>query len=179
MSRRSIRPESDHPTWGRGWYPDPDDSSRRRYWNGKGWSERTRATPTSPPPDIEGLPRLVHVRCRRPCLVWASDGTPVHDRFILLDQRAYRGSSGMAVGLVELGAPRWFVIVRACACFRTPGTQAVLAGWKAVGDARTGTCGRRGLRLGVSCLRRGGLRSLSEGTVLSCIAKPEETRQPT
>jgi Protein of unknown function (DUF2510) len=29
------------PTEGRGWYPDPQDPSRLRHWNGRRWSERT------------------------------------------------------------------------------------------------------------------------------------------
>jgi Protein of unknown function (DUF2510) len=29
------------PTEGRGWYPDPQDPSRLRHWNGRSWSERT------------------------------------------------------------------------------------------------------------------------------------------
>ena len=37
-----------------GWYPDPDNSSRQRYWTGDEWSEQTREstekqkTPPSP-----------------------------------------------------------------------------------------------------------------------------------
>ncbi len=26
-----------------GWYPDPSDTSRRRYWGGRGWTDRTEA----------------------------------------------------------------------------------------------------------------------------------------
>ncbi len=29
-----------------GWYPDPDDASRARYWDGQAWTDRTRALET-------------------------------------------------------------------------------------------------------------------------------------
>ena len=35
-----------------GWYPDPDNSSRQRYWTGDEWSEQTREStrrPQQPP----------------------------------------------------------------------------------------------------------------------------------
>lgn len=33
-----------------GWYPDPDDSSQQRYWDGSQWTDhRTPATPTTSP----------------------------------------------------------------------------------------------------------------------------------
>lgn len=31
-----------------GWYPDPDDSTARRYWDGQHWSEPLRAQSTAP-----------------------------------------------------------------------------------------------------------------------------------
>jgi Protein of unknown function (DUF2510) len=39
------------PTDGRGWYPDPQDASRLRYWNRYRWTKRTRPNL----PDIHGL----------------------------------------------------------------------------------------------------------------------------
>ena len=33
-----------------GWYPDPQDPSRQRYWDGAAWSEATQPFPTAPPP---------------------------------------------------------------------------------------------------------------------------------
>jgi hypothetical protein len=33
-----------------GWYPDPQDPSRQRYWDGSAWSEATQAAPGAAPP---------------------------------------------------------------------------------------------------------------------------------
>jgi Protein of unknown function (DUF2510) len=36
-----------------GWYPDRDDRSRRRWWNGVEWTEYFSANPDSPPIRLE------------------------------------------------------------------------------------------------------------------------------
>ncbi len=34
------------------WYPDPDDPSALRYWDGARWAERTQPLPPPPPPPV-------------------------------------------------------------------------------------------------------------------------------
>ena len=34
------------------WYPDPEDPSALRYWDGAGWAERTQPLPPPPPPPV-------------------------------------------------------------------------------------------------------------------------------
>lgn len=35
-----------------GWYPDPDDSGKQRFWDGRQWTDAVAAAvPTGPPPD--------------------------------------------------------------------------------------------------------------------------------
>lgn len=38
------------PSGGRGWYPDPEDPSRLRHWDGKAWGTETRLQPPEPMP---------------------------------------------------------------------------------------------------------------------------------
>jgi Protein of unknown function (DUF2510) len=44
-----------------GWYPDRDDRSRRRWWNGVEWTEYYSANPdhTAPTPQLHSLRRAV------------------------------------------------------------------------------------------------------------------------
>jgi hypothetical protein len=37
-----------------GWYPDPQDPSQQRYWDGSAWSAATQPFPTAPPPPPTG-----------------------------------------------------------------------------------------------------------------------------
>lgn len=39
---------SDQPP--QGWYPNPEDGSQERFWNGSAWTTETRALAPSPPP---------------------------------------------------------------------------------------------------------------------------------
>src|SRR5690242_8418863 len=38
-----------------GWYPDPHDTSRRRFWNGVAWTEHVDS-PSAPPPPSAPVP---------------------------------------------------------------------------------------------------------------------------
>lgn len=43
--------------WPAGWYPDPDDAARLRYWDGGAWTEqRMDAAPPPPEPEAPGGP---------------------------------------------------------------------------------------------------------------------------
>ncbi|MEM7139751.1 MAG: DUF2510 domain-containing protein [Actinomycetota bacterium] len=33
-----------------GWYPDPDDATQLRFWNGSAWTEQRRTAASMPPP---------------------------------------------------------------------------------------------------------------------------------
>jgi hypothetical protein len=43
-----------------GWYPDRDDRSRRRWWDGTGWTDYYSAMPTRPLPDDDAPPLALH-----------------------------------------------------------------------------------------------------------------------
>jgi hypothetical protein len=49
-----------------GWYPDRDDRSRRRWWNGVEWTEYYSANPehTAPGPQLHSLRRAVMFKDR-------------------------------------------------------------------------------------------------------------------
>jgi len=59
------------PTLGRGWYPDPEDPSRSRYWNGKSWTERTTHNHPTARRVIGGLMCLYGIP-----LLWERGGVP-------------------------------------------------------------------------------------------------------
>jgi hypothetical protein len=45
-----------------GWYPDPEDPSRSRYWDGTAWTTwHRRAAPTTPPPRFRPLATLARI----------------------------------------------------------------------------------------------------------------------
>jgi hypothetical protein len=85
--RETDRVEGASSKSGRGWYPDPEDPSRLRHWNGRSWSTRTRP---------QTKPRLPDIGGSRP-------GTPLRPDLPDDSRRHSEGSSrGSGCGLVAL-----------------------------------------------------------------------------
>lgn len=66
-----------------GWYADPQDPSRMRWWNGTTWTEQTAARPIAPPTSAYGSPtnqipvQMAHVR-QTPAYPTPAYQAPVH-----------------------------------------------------------------------------------------------------
>ena len=109
-----------------GWYPDPEDPSRQRYWDGAAWGAQAPAAPAAPPP-----PPYVPATPVAPGVVETFGGQPLSSVARLIGAYAIDAAiSFFTFGIVWLV---WAAVTAGNA--QTPGKQ--ILGMQ-VRDVRTG-----------------------------------------
>lgn len=74
---------SDTPSAAPGWYPDPDDASQQRYWDGARWTEQRQPGSPAGPPAAYPAPAQVYVAPQAPAQV-VSTGVGAENAVIAL-----------------------------------------------------------------------------------------------